>query len=195
MKVLLINGSAALEGTEKGKLNDSLHDVAKKTFTELGFDVLETIIKNGYNYQEEVDKYFAADVIIYQFPIWWFGQPWTLKKYIDEIYSSKPNFYKSGWRTGTERDAVLYGTTGVLENKKFMVNTTQAAIKEVFDNPDSFMEGKSMDDMLFPIYKQNNYIGIKDRLPGYHCYNVYFYEDINVLLDGYKQHLLKIFKK
>ena len=35
MTILLINGSANIEGFDYGKLNDSLHDVAKQTLISL----------------------------------------------------------------------------------------------------------------------------------------------------------------
>lgn len=50
-----------------------------------------------------------------------------------------------------------------------------------------------MDDVLLPVYKQNEFIGINEQLPSYHVYDVYFQDNIDEIIDKYKEHLTKIF--
>lgn len=192
MTILLINGSANIEGFDYGKLNDSLHDVAKQTLISLGHHVLETFIKDGYDKHQEETKFLSANVIIYQFPIWWFGQPWPLKKYIDEVFF-RSQLYNGSGRTRENQNPELYGTGGLLKNKKFMVNTTQAAPESVFNNKNTFFKGANMDDVLLPVYKQNEFMGVNEQLPSYHVYDVYFQDNIDEIIDKYKEHLTKIF--
>ena len=83
--ILLLNGGKAF-GNSGGRLSQTLHNVAKQALESLGFKVIETIIDKGYNAQEEVRKIADSDVLIYQMPAWWMGEPWIVKKYIDEVY-------------------------------------------------------------------------------------------------------------
>ncbi|MDV3444045.1 NAD(P)H-dependent oxidoreductase, partial [Pseudomonas otitidis] len=36
---------------------------------------------------EELQKFLWADVIVWQMPGWWMGAPWTVKRYIDEVFT------------------------------------------------------------------------------------------------------------
>ncbi|EQB5859007.1 NAD(P)H-dependent oxidoreductase, partial [Campylobacter coli] len=81
--ILLLNGAKSF-GHSGGKLNDTLHEVAKESLLNLGLKVDETYIDKGYDIENEVAKILNADAIIYQMPGWWMGEPWIVKKYIDE---------------------------------------------------------------------------------------------------------------
>ena len=82
--ILLLNGGKAF-GNSGGRLSQTLHNVAKQTLQNLGFKILETHIDEGYDEQTEVQKWLDSKVIIYQMPGWWMGEPWIVKKYIDEV--------------------------------------------------------------------------------------------------------------
>ena len=86
-KVLLINTHLTYPNWTEGKLNQSLYDVAKTYFTELGYDILETKVEEGYNLEEEVQKHTEAEIVILQMPVNWFGAPWIYKKYVDEVFN------------------------------------------------------------------------------------------------------------
>lgn len=82
----------------QGRSNCTLHDVAKQTLENLGFEVLQTHIDKGYNVQEEVQKWLDSDAIIYQMPGWWMGEPWIVKKYIDEVgIAGAGKFFYKRW--------------------------------------------------------------------------------------------------
>ena len=86
MKILLINGGKAFAHSG-GELNNTLHAVAVDTLKELGHEVRETVIEQGYEVATEVQNYLWADSIVYQMPGWWMGTPWTVKRYIDEVFT------------------------------------------------------------------------------------------------------------
>jgi NAD(P)H dehydrogenase (quinone) len=46
--------------------------------------------------QAEMDKLFRCDVLILQFPLWWFGLPAILKGWIDRIFASGGRTYGGG---------------------------------------------------------------------------------------------------
>ncbi|EAL56569.1 modulator of drug activity (mda66), partial [Campylobacter coli RM2228] len=76
--ILLLNGAKSF-GHSGGKLNDTLHEVAKESLLNLGLKVDETYIDKGYDIENEVAKILNADAIIYQMPGWWMGEPWIVK--------------------------------------------------------------------------------------------------------------------
>lgn len=76
--VFIINASKEFDGSE-GKLNDHLTQVATTLLSSHQINVQSTRIDDGYDNDEEVDKYLWADVIIYQMPAWWMEGPWILK--------------------------------------------------------------------------------------------------------------------
>lgn len=76
--VFIINASKEFDGSE-GKLNDYLTQVATTLLSSHQINVQSTRIDDGYDNDDEVDKYLWADVIIYQMPAWWMEGPWILK--------------------------------------------------------------------------------------------------------------------
>jgi NAD(P)H dehydrogenase (quinone) len=46
--------------------------------------------------QQEMDKLFWCDVLILQFPLWWFGLPAILKGWVDRVFASGGRIYGGG---------------------------------------------------------------------------------------------------
>ena len=46
--------------------------------------------------QTEMDKLFRCDVLILQFPLWWFGLPAILKGWVDRVFASGGRIYGGG---------------------------------------------------------------------------------------------------
>lgn len=42
---------------------------------------------SDYDVKAEVQNFLWADVVIWQMPGWWMGAPWTVKKYIDDVFT------------------------------------------------------------------------------------------------------------
>jgi NAD(P)H dehydrogenase (quinone) len=47
--------------------------------------------------QQEMDKLFWCDVLILQFPLWWFGLPAILKGWVDRIFASGRTYGGGKW--------------------------------------------------------------------------------------------------
>lgn len=62
-------------------------------------EVKTTIIEDGYDINQELEKFSWADIIIFQAPVNWFSIPWSFKKYLDEIYLHGI-FYKGSYQYG-----------------------------------------------------------------------------------------------
>ena len=82
MNILLIDGGKAFAHSA-GRLNHTLHQTARDTLSALGHHVRETVIDDGYDIHQEVEKFQWMDAVIWQMPGWWMHEPWTVKKYMD----------------------------------------------------------------------------------------------------------------
>ena len=64
--------------------------------------------------QAEMDKLFWCDVLILQFPLWWFGLPAILKGWVDRVFASGGRIYGGG----------KWYDRGVLSGKRAMCSLT-----------------------------------------------------------------------
>src|SRR5580765_20471 len=87
MNILIINSHLNYPGWSEGKLNLTFMDLGRTFFAERGHEVAETFVERGYTPEEEVQKHAAADLVILQTPVNWFGAPWIYKKYVDEVFN------------------------------------------------------------------------------------------------------------
>ncbi|MQM28552.1 NAD(P)H-dependent oxidoreductase [Glycomyces albidus] len=88
----------------------------------------------------EQAKLLAADLVILQFPLWWYTVPAILKGWIDRVFTN-------GFGYGTSRDWPRFGD-GVLAGKRAMVLVTTGAAESHLS--DRGVNG-SIDDLLFPL--------------------------------------------
>ncbi len=122
-KILIINAGKNFHHS-KGELNRSLADFAATQLRELNHSVAMTHVDHGYNTDEEIEKYLAADTVIYQMPGWWMGEPWIMKKYIDEVFTEgHGKLYANDGRSRTDLNK-KYGSGGLIQGKKYMLSLT-----------------------------------------------------------------------
>lgn len=187
MKILLINGAKAFAHSG-GELNNTLHNVALETLKELGHDVRETVIEQGYTLDAEVQKYLWADAIVYQMPGWWMGTPWTVKRYIDEVFTEgHGSLYASDGRTRQD-PTQQYGCGGLLQGRQYMLSLTWNAPLEAFDEPNNFFEGRGVDGVYFPFHKSQEFIGLA-ALPTFIANDVMKVPNVERDKAAYRKHL------
>jgi modulator of drug activity B len=192
-KILLLNGSKAFAHSH-GQYNSTLHDAAMAFLDRAGFDVKTTFIDGGYDVQAEVEKFLWADVIIYQMPGWWMGAPWTVKKYIDEVFTAgHGSLYANDGRTRSDHSQ-KYGSGGLVQGKQYMLSLTWNAPQQAFDDPADFFEGKGVDAVYFPFHKANQFLGMTG-LPTFLAVDVMKRPDVPAALAAYGAHLDKVFGK
>lgn len=190
--ILIINGAKKFAHSD-GKLNDSLTQLAKQHLEEKEFNVRVTKVDNGYDTKEEVQKYLWADVIIYQMPGWWMGEPWTIKKYIDDVFTEGHGvLYKNDGRTRSD-DSKKYGSGGLIQGKKYMLSLTWNAPAEAFEDPKQFFDGKGVDNLYYHFHKANEFLGM-EGLPTYIVHDVIKNPDFQSYAKGYHLHLNEIIK-
>lgn len=191
MNILLIDGGKAYAHSA-GRLNHTLHQIARDTLTALGHNVRETVIDDGYDIQQEVEKFQWMDAVIWQMPGWWMHEPWTVKKYIDEVFTAgSGTLYTSDGRhrvSPTEG----YGTGGLLQGRRHMLSLTWNAPREAFTREGDFFEGVGVDVLYMHFHKAHEFMGTT-QLPTFVCYDVIKNPQVEQDLADYTAHLNEVF--
>jgi modulator of drug activity B len=191
-KILLLNGGKQFAHSD-GRYNATLHDAAVAYLDRAGFDVKTTFIDGGYDAEEEVQKILWADLVIYQMPGWWMGAPWTVKKYLDEVFTAgHGSLYANDGRTRSDASQ-KYGSGGLIHGKKYMLSLTWNAPQQAFDDPTDFFEAKGVDAVYFPFHKANQFLGM-NALPTFLSTDVMKMPDIERDVARYEQHLAEVVK-
>lgn len=191
-RIFIINAGEAF-GHSDGKLNASLALFAQDELVKLGHEVKLTHISQGYDIETEIENFLWANVIIYQQPAWWMGAPWTLKKYIDEVFTAgHQKLYASDGRSRTDPQK-NYGKGGLLQGRHYMISATWNAPVAAFEDPAEFFEGKGFDAVYFPFHKANQFIGLAP-LESFSCHDVIKSPSIEADLVRYRDHLQKVIK-
>jgi len=173
----IINGGE-MRNRAKGELNHALADAAHRTLSA-AFDVTTTHVADGYDAESEQSRFLASDLIVFQFPMFWFGPPSTLKAYIDTVYAYGLFF------EGSKE----YGTGGKLGGRDYMFSVTGNAPKQAFDNPQApLLQGLGVDDLLMGLHKTQTYIGLSKQ-PTFIANDVVMNPDFDNLQEAYQAHL------
>lgn len=191
--ILIVNGAKTFAHS-KGELNDTLTTFAEELLSELGHQVDISRADADYNIEAEVEKYLWADVVIYQMPGWWMGAPWTVKKYIDDIFTAgHGSLYASDGRSRADQSQ-KYGSGGLIQGKTYMLSLTWNAPLEAFDDPEQFFHGVGVDGVYLPFHKANQFLGMQ-ALPTFIVNDVIKMPNVPEYLAMYHQHLLENFSQ
>ena len=191
MNILLIDG-AQVFGHSQGRLNRTLHQLARDELSALGHSVRETSVENGYDPKAEVEKFLWMDAVIWQMPGWWMGLPWKVKEYVDLVFTAGANILvaNDGRHRATPTEG--YGTGGLLHGKHHMLSLTWNAPIEAFTRPGDFFDGAGVDAVYLHFHKANEFLGMKP-LPTYICNDVVKNPQIARFLADYTTHLQRLF--
>ncbi|MBW5811770.1 NAD(P)H-dependent oxidoreductase [Yersinia kristensenii] len=190
--VLIINAMKEFAHS-KGALNLTLTNVAADFLQENDHQVKITTVDQGYDIENEIENYLWADTVIYQMPGWWMGEPWILKKYIDEVFTyGHGRLYQSDGRTRSDATKG-YGSGGLIQGKTYMLSVTWNAPSEAFTDPNQFFEGVGVDGVYLHFHKANQFLGM-ESLPTFMCNDVIKQPDIEGDISRYRQHLAENFK-
>ena len=189
--ILIVNGAKQFAHSN-GELNDTLTALGEDVLSDLGHCVKVTRTDANYDAQEEVEKYLWADVVIYQMPGWWMGAPWTMKKYIDDVFTTgHGSLYANDGRSRSDATK-KYGSGGLIQGKKYMLSLTWNAPLQAFDDPEQFFHGVGVDGVYLPFHKANQFLGMQ-------CLETFIVNDvikapqIAQYEQAYRQHLQQLF--
>lgn len=148
--ILIVNGAEPREPMAASRLSQHLADAARDEL-EPSMKVLTTNVQAGYDVALEQGKFMEADVVMFQFPVFWFATPPTLKKYVDDVYEYG-RFFGPG---------PAYGRGGLLGGRDYLISTTWNAAVEDFETGQSIIAGRSVDDVLSAFHLTQQYVGLK----------------------------------
>lgn len=128
--------------------------------------------------KEEHDKLSWCDMIIFQFPLWWFGMPAILKGWFDRVLAAGFSYDKEKWFS-----------TGLLQPKQAILSVTTQSPFSAYQ-PDG-MHG-TINQFLHPIHHTLRFAGITPLNPfvAYGVMNIDNQERKKYLM-SYKTHLLE----
>jgi len=108
----------------------------------------------------EIENLKWAEVVVFQFPLWWFGPPAILKGWFDRVLVN--GFAIGVPKEGATRQWLRYGE-GLLDGRRGLVAVTTGAREAQFS--ERGINGP-IDDILFPInHGIFHYTGIKPLAP------------------------------
>lgn len=193
-KALVINAHQKYEGWAEGKLNQLFAQVAISTLESLDYQVKTTVVDEGYDANQEVDKHLWADVVIVQTPLYWMSTPWTFKKYIDEVFNAGLGTKLAASDGRTRKDpSKIYGSGGLTEGKQVLLSVTLNAPVNAF-NPEEFFEGKTIDELFMWVHKAYQFNGF-NSLPNFSAHDVIKNPNINGDIIRYEHHLMSQLQK
>ena len=157
--IFILNGGKQFAHSH-GELNDTLTVLAERTLHDLGHQVQISRADSDYDIAAEVQHYLWADTVIYQMPGWWMGAPWTVKKYLDDVFTEgHGSLYASDGRSRADA-AKKYGSGGLLQGKTYMLSLTWNAPLQAFTDPEQFFHGVGVDGVYLPFHKANQFLGL-----------------------------------
>lgn len=187
--ILIINGAKSFL-ISKGELNNTFANLAFEHLSSLGHNVSMTYVDNGYSVEDEIQKIANSDLIIYQMPGWWMGEPWIVKRYIDEVFTEgHGTLYANDGRSRSDLSK-KYGSGGLLNGKKYMLSLTWNAPLEAFDDPEQFFEGVGVEGVYLHFHKANQFLGL-EPLPTFIANDVEKNPQIENDLQRYISHMDK----
>ena len=189
--ILLVNGAKTFAHSN-GQLNDSLTQLAQEVLSGLGHQVQVTRADSEYEAKEEVEKFLWADTVIYQMPGWWMGVPWTVKKYIDDVFTEgHGSLYANDGRSRSDASK-KYGSGGLIHDKNYMLSLTWNAPMDAFTDSDQFFHGVGVDGVYLPFHKANQFLGMQ-TLPTFMVNDVIKAPEVEAYMTQYRKHLMQIF--
>ena len=186
--VLIINGHQYYPFSE-GKLNGTLVDKAVNLLQAKGHQTRVVTMKEQIDVEAELENHQWADYVILQTPVNWMGVTWSFKKYMDEVYTAGMGgalCHGDGRHQDTPKKD--YGKGGTLINTKYMMSLTFNAPEEAFNDASEFFDGKSVDDLMFPMHMNFKFFGMQ-AMPTFACYDVMKNAEVEKDLIRFESHI------
>ncbi|WP_462175505.1 NAD(P)H-dependent oxidoreductase [Pseudoalteromonas gelatinilytica] len=190
--ILIINGHQYYPFSE-GKLNSALVDKAVSMLEGKGHTTRVVTISDEINVEKELENHQWADIVILQTPVNWMTVTWSFKKYMDEVYTAgMGGALCVGDGRNEDAPKKNYGMGGTLTNTKYMMSITLNAPEESFNDPDEFFEGKSIDDLMFPMHMNFKFFGMTP-IETFTCFDVMKNADVENDFKRFEAHINKHF--
>lgn len=128
--VLIVSGHTDLKNNSVA--NKTIINELKRLLPEAEYDILSDLYPDyRFNVEAEQKKLVEADIIVWQFPVFWYSMPSLLRKWIEDVIVH----------------GFAYGSTGTaLKGKRFIASFTIGAPAEIYTK-DGFV-GYTIEDIL-----------------------------------------------
>lgn len=189
MKNVLILNAHHYYPFSEGKLNAALIEKADAFFKAKGYQTRVVNTQDEFDVETELENHQWADIVFLQSPINWMGMTWSFKKYMDEVYTAgMGGALCHGDGRHQDNPKANYGKGGTLTNTQYMMSLTLNAPAESFADATDFFEGKSVDDLVFPMHMNFKFFGMQ-AMPTFACYDVMKNADIDSDFARFEKHL------
>ena len=189
MKNVLILNAHHYYPFSEGKLNAALIEKADAFFKAKGYQTRVVNTQDEFDVETELENHQWADIVFLQSPINWMGMTWSFKKYMDEVYTAgMGGALCHGDGRHQDNPKANYGKGGTLNNTQYMMSLTLNAPAESFADAADFFEGKSVDDLVFPMHMNFKFFGMQ-AMPTFACYDVMKNADIDSDFARFEKHL------
>jgi len=160
--VLIINGHQPYP-TSPGTLNASFVALADKVLAAQGCDIQQVKVCDAWNVQDEVERQLWAEIILLQFPLNSMSIPWSLKRYLDEVYTAGMDGRLARGDGRTRSDpSKQYGSGGLMQGRSYMLSVTLNAPENAFgDTAQNLFTGRTLDDLLSPVHINFSFFGLE----------------------------------
>ena len=140
MKVLIISGHPHLD---RSIANISILNEFKKLPDVTIRDIGGLYPDYNINVAEEQKFLLEADVIVWQFPVYWYGMPSIMKKWQEDVLSH----------------GFAYGSTAKLKGKKLIVSVTTGSPEDSYQP--GAAQNYTIDTLLTPLHQCAAMCGLK----------------------------------
>lgn len=160
------------EFENESRINKALINAVKELDNVNVYNLYEKYPQFNIDVKAEQEILLQNDVILFQFPLFWFGSPSLLKEWFDQILET--NF--------------AYGEHFALENKKFAIATTAGGAAQNYRNL-----GFTVEEFLKPFHGTANYIKMQYQQP-FVVHNTFVLsdEELAVITDNYVQYIKEL---
>ena len=188
-KVFIINGHQPYPFSP-GRLNATLVARARELLEREGHEVQVSTMSEKLDVDAEIAKHQWADLVLLQTPVNWMGVPWSFKRYMDHVYSAgMDGRLCAGDGRTREQPKANYGRGGSLSGTRYMLSLTFNAPAEAFEREGEFFEGRTIDDLFWPMHLNFAFFGMTP-LPSFACYDVMKNPQIEADLARFDEHIL-----
>lgn len=130
--ILIVSGHTDLNNSVANK---NILNKLKEKIPNAEFDILSELYKDyKIDVDKEQEKLLKADIIVLQYPVFWYSMPSLLERWMEEVF-------KHGFSHGSTGDK--------LKGKKLIVSFTTGAAKEAYSKTGRM--GHDIEEFLNPI--------------------------------------------
>ncbi len=170
--VLILNGHHPFPSSP-GNLTRAYVERASTYLAKQGAQIKCVETHQPFDLETEIENQLWADFILVQFPVNSMGMPWSLKRYLDEIYTAGMDGRLAKGDGRSRKDpARQYGSGGKLTGTCYMLSVTLNAPAQAFNDPaQNLFAGRSVDDLLAPAHINFAFFGLTP-LPSFAAHDV-----------------------